>query len=106
MQETSFGQRIIMRSLQPSLRALQPQNPVGGTKQFRPNNIFGFMGREFSSVPECIDFCSWWLRKHYFNEWGRYYRGGTIEAIGSIWCPDDGEWAKLVSGIYLQLSEG
>ena len=29
MQEIFSGQRIIMRSLQPSLRALQPQNPVG-----------------------------------------------------------------------------
>ncbi|MBO5715060.1 MAG: glucosaminidase domain-containing protein [Clostridia bacterium] len=72
-----------------------------GEHCFRPNNFFGFMtNKEFSSPEECIDFVAWWLRKHYLNEHGRYYRGGTIEAIGKIWCPDDGEWVRLVTGIY------
>ena len=72
-----------------------------GEKQFRPDNIFGFMtNKEFESVEHNIDFVAWWLRKHYLNEWGCYYRGGTIEAIGSIWCPDDGTWVRLVTGIY------
>ena len=39
MQETSFGQRIIMRSLQPSLRALQPQNPVGERNSSDPTTF-------------------------------------------------------------------
>ena len=72
-----------------------------GEHQFRPNNIFGFMTRkQFSSVEENIDFVAWWLKKHYFNENGRYYRGGTISDIGKIWCPDGGEWVSLVTGIY------
>ena len=72
-----------------------------GEHQFRPNNIFGFMTRkEFSSVSENIDFVAWWLKKHYLNENGRYYRGGTISDIGKIWCPDDGTWVRLVTGIY------
>jgi hypothetical protein len=72
-----------------------------GEHQFRPNNIFGFMTKkQFSSVEENIDFVSWWLRKHFLNKNGRYYRGGTISAIGKIWCPDGGEWVRLVSGIY------
>ncbi|MBQ7873742.1 MAG: glucosaminidase domain-containing protein [Oscillospiraceae bacterium] len=72
-----------------------------GEHLFRPNNIFGFMTkREFSSIPENIDFVAWYLRKHYLNEEGRYYRGGTIEAVGRIYCPDDGTWVRLVTEIY------
>lgn len=72
-----------------------------GRYRHQKNNIFGFMtSMEFESVEHNIDFVAWFLRKHYLQEHGRYYRGGTIEAVGSIWCPDNGEWAELVSGIY------
>lgn len=71
-----------------------------GEKQFRTNNIFGFGKMEFESIPKCIDYVSWYLRKHYLNENGKYYRGGTISDIGKIWCPDNGEWVRLVTGIY------
>lgn len=71
-----------------------------GEYQFRKNNIFGFGKMEFESVAKCIDYVAWFLRKHYLNENGKYYRGGTIEAIGLVYCPDDGEWARLVTGIY------
>ena len=72
-----------------------------GEKQFRPNNIFGYMTkREFSSISENIDFVAWKLRKNFLNENGKYYRGGTISDIGKIWCPDDGQWVRLVTGIY------
>ena len=72
-----------------------------GEHQFRPNNIFGFMSRKsFESVEHNIDFVSWWIRKHYLNKNGRYYRGGTISAVGKFWCPDGGEWVRLVTGIY------
>ena len=56
--------------------------------------------REFRSPEECINFVAWWLKKHYLNENGKYYRGGTIADIGKIWCPDDGTWVRLVAGIY------
>ena len=71
-----------------------------GEHRFKTNNIFGFGKMEFESIPHCIDYVAWYLRKNYINENGRYYRGGTIEAVGKIWCPDGGEWAKLVTGIY------
>ena len=77
-----------------------------GEHQFRPNNIFGFGRAEFESVPRCIDFVAWWLRKHYLNPEGRFYRGETIEAIGQIWCPDDGSWVRLVSGIFYRMNGG
>lgn len=71
-----------------------------GEHRFKTNNIFGFGKMEFESIPHCIDYVAWYLRKNYINESGRYYRGGTISGIGKIWCPDGGEWAKLVTGIY------
>ena len=72
-----------------------------GEHQFRPNNIFGYMTRKaFRSVEHNIDFVSWKLRKSYLNENGIHYRGGTIADIGKIWCPDDGTWVRLVTGIY------
>ncbi|MBR5202678.1 MAG: glucosaminidase domain-containing protein [Clostridia bacterium] len=72
-----------------------------GEHQFRRNNIFGFGKCEFESIPKCIDYVAWFLRKHYLNESGQYYRGGTIEAIGKVWCPDGtGDWERLVKGIY------
>lgn len=73
-----------------------------GEHCFRPNNFFGFMtSREFRTPEEGIDFIAWFLRKHYLNENGKYYRGGTISAIGKIWCPDGtGDWERLVTGIY------
>ena len=71
-----------------------------GEHQFKTNNIFGFGNAEFESIPKCIDYVAWFLRKHYINETGRYYRGGTIDAIGKIYCPDGGEWVRLVKEIY------
>lgn len=71
-----------------------------GEHQFKPNNIFGFGRKTYKSVEHCIDHVAWYLRKHYLNKNGKYYRGGTISAIGKIWCLDGGEWGRLVSGIY------
>lgn len=77
-----------------------------GEHQFKTNNIFGFGKMEFESIPKCIDYVAWYLRKHYMNENGRFYRGATIPGIGKIWCPDGGEWARLVTGIYGGMMNG
>lgn len=77
-----------------------------GEHRFRENNIFGFGKQDFESVPRCIDFVAWYLRKHYLNPEGRYYRGGTIGDIGRIWCPDDGTWVRLVTGIFYKMNNG
>ena len=83
------------------LCAVAAAESAWGRRCFRPNNIFGYMtNRKFSSIPENIDFVAWKLKKNYLNKNGKYYRGGTIEAIGKIWCPDGGEWVRLVAGIY------
>lgn len=77
-----------------------------GEHMFRPNNIFGFGRKSYNSIEQCIDHVAWYLRKHYLNKNGKYYRGGTISAVGKIWCPDGGEWVRLVSGIYGGMHNG
>lgn len=90
------------------LASIAAAESAWGRRCFRPNNIFGYMtNRKFSSIPENIDFVAWKLKKNYLNKNGKYYRGGTIEAIGKIWCPDGtGDWVRLVSGIYGGMHNG
>ena len=49
-----------------------------GEHRFRQNNIFGFGRAEFESVPQCIDYVAWYLRKNYINENGKYYRENAV----------------------------
>ena len=63
------------------------------------NNIFGFGRKNFGSVEEGIDYVAWFLRKNYINENGKYYKGTSVADIGKTYCPDEGEWAALVTGI-------
>ena len=88
------------------LASIAAAESAWGRHCFRPNNIFGFGQKEFLSIPHCIDYVAWYLRKHYINENGRYYRGGSISDIGKIWCPDGGEWVRLVTGIYGGMHDG
>lgn len=67
---------------------------------FKPNNIFGFGRKAFDSVPDCIDYVAWYLRKNYLNENGKYYRGGTIDDIAKVYCPGIEAWPKLIKQIY------
>lgn len=71
---------------------------------FRPNNIFGWSGKSFDSVPECIDFVAEKLSKNYIDPNGKYYRGGTIEAVGSIYCPGIEAWVPKVKGLFAEIS--
>lgn len=72
---------------------------------FKPNNIFGWSGKSFESVPECIDYVAEKLATNYLNPEGKYYRGGTIADIGKVYCPGREEWVTKVTGIYEKLLE-
>lgn len=77
-----------------------------GKFRIAENNLFGFGKKAFDSEEQGIDYVSWYLYKNYIREDGRYFRGGSIEDIGSIYCPDDGTWARLVTGIFWKLQWG
>lgn len=72
---------------------------------FKPNNIFGWSGKSFESVPECIDYVAEKFAANYLDPEGKYYCGGTISDIGKIYCPGKEEWVTKVTGIYEKLLE-
>ena len=72
---------------------------------FKPNNIFGWSGKSFESVPECIDYVAEKFATNYLDPEGKYYRGGTIADIGKVYCPGREEWVTKVTGIYEKLLE-
>lgn len=72
---------------------------------FKPNNIFGWSGKSFESVPECIDYVAEKLATNYLDPEGKYYRGGTIADIGKVYCPGREEWVTKVTDIYEKLLE-
>lgn len=72
---------------------------------FKPNNIFGWSGKSFESVPECIDYVAEKLATNYLNPEGKYYKGGKISDIGKVYCPGREEWVIKVTGIYENLLE-
>lgn len=76
-----------------------------GRYMFRPNNIFGWSGKSFDSVSECIDFVAEKLKKNYIDPSGKYYLGGTIKDIGKIYCPGNEKWSEKVEEIFLKLSK-
>lgn len=77
-----------------------------GKYRIAENNLFGFGKKAFDSEEQAIDYVSWFLYKHYIREDGRYFRGGSIGDIGKIYCPDDGTWVRIVTGIFLDLQYG
>lgn len=62
------------------------------------NNLFGWTKnsggyKEFDSYENCIDWCSWKIKKNYIDK-GRT----TIASIGEKYC--DEEWSEIVTKIY------
>lgn len=69
-----------------------------GKSCFRPNNIFGWSGKSFDSVQECIDFVASKIAGHYLAEDGKYYHGKTVSGVNICYNGND-FWPKKISGI-------
>ena len=54
---------------------------VNGTICFRPNNMFGFGGRGFSSKSECVDVVARALEYNYLTPGGSLYNGTRITDV-------------------------
>ena len=70
------------------------------------NNLFGWRGKDgwksFGTPETCILFVADRIKRNYVD---KGYT--TIDLIGSRYCPgDDGEWGRLVSGIYFKMNKG
>ena len=65
---------------------------------FRPNNIFGWSGKDFGSKEECIDFVASKIAEHYLSEEGKYYNGKTVSGVNVCYNGTD-FWKNKVAGI-------
>ena len=48
---------------------------------FRPNNIFGWSGKDFENKAECVDFVSSKIAEHYLSDEGKYYNGKNLSGV-------------------------
>ena len=56
---------------------------------FRPNNIFGWSGKDFENKAECIDFVASKIAEHYLSESGKYYNGKTVSGVNVFYNGSD-----------------
>lgn len=61
--------------------AIASHESANGTICFKPNNMFGFGNRGFSSKAECIDVVSRALANNYLRPGGGLYSGKTIASV-------------------------
>ena len=61
--------------------AIASLESANGTMCFRPNNMFGFGGRSFSSKSECVDVVSRALANNYLSPGGSLYNGTRITDV-------------------------
>ena len=72
---------------------------------FRPNNIFGWSGKDFESKAECIDFVASKIAEHYLSENGKYYNGKTVSGVNVCYNGSD-FWAEKVNEIMAMIIRG
>ena len=70
---------------------------------FRPNNIFGWSGKDFESKEECIDFVASKIAEHYLSEDGKYYNGKTVSGV-NVFYNGNLFWEEKISGIMSMIS--
>ena len=70
---------------------------------FRPNNIFGWSGKDFETKEECIDFVASKISEHYLSEGGKYYNGKTVSGVNVFYNGND-FWEKAVNEIMLMIN--
>lgn len=70
---------------------------------FRPNNIFGWSGKDFETKSECIDFVASKISEHYLSEEGKYHYGKTVSAVNVCYNGTD-FWKETVASIMAAIS--
>ncbi len=79
-----------------------------GTYCFRPNNLFGYGRKGYSSKAECIDVVAKGLAQNYLRPGASLYSGNTINSVNKRYAADpawDRKVAKKVAGFYQTISE-
>ena len=72
----------------------------GGAKCYRPNNMFGFMGKSFKSKSEAIYYVTAALSRDYLSSGGRFYYGKTAAAVNTKYCVGKSWHGKIENVMY------
>ena len=79
-----------------------------GRNMFRPNNMFGFYGHDFSSKAECVDVVASKIAKNYLTDGGAFHYGNTVKDINRKYATNP-EWhikiAKNMKMLYSDMRE-
>ena len=70
---------------------------------FRPNNIFGWSGKDFESKADCVDFVASKIAENYLSENGKYYSGKNLSGVNAFYNGND-FWEKKVAEIMALIS--
>ena len=71
---------------------------------FRPNNIFGWSGKDFESKADCIDFVASKIAEHYLSEDGKYYNGKTVSGVNVCYNGSD-FWKNKIPVLMAMISK-
>ena len=70
---------------------------------FRPNNIFGWSGKDFETKADCIDFVALKIAEHYLSEDGKYYNGKTVSGVNTFY-NGNGFWETKIAEIMAMIA--
>ena len=67
-----------------------------GRYMFRPNNMFGFYGHDFSSKAECVDVVASKIARNYLTDGGAFHYGNTVRDVNTKYATNP-EWHLKVA---------
>jgi len=64
------------------------------------NNLFGFGSKSFSSKEACIDYVAQFIGESYLSSNGKFFKGGTLSAVNTIYCPASTSWSDKIMSVW------
>lgn len=64
------------------------------------NNLFGFGSKSFSSKAACIDYVAQFIGESYLSSNGKFFRGGTLVDVNTIYCPSGTSWSDKILSVW------
>ena len=74
----------------------------GGAQCYRPNNMFGFMGKSFDSKSDAIYYVTQALSNNYLASNGSFFYGKTAAAVNTKYCTG-GSWHGKIENVMYRM---
>ena len=74
----------------------------GGAQCYRPNNMFGFMGKSFDSKSDAIYYVTQALSNNYLASNGSFFYGKTAAAVNTKYCTG-GSWHGKIENVMYKM---